>query len=149
MSYMDEIKNLLLEHFQDADVQVGDMTGTQDHLEIAIASAAFEGKALLQQHRMVMDVLKEKFEDKLHAVPSFPQCGFSANSVAILNTLGKGFKTYDILQDMEVRQGLKEYSQWPTFPQLYINGELIGGNDIITELYQNGELKEMVAKLEA
>lgn len=78
---------------------------------------------------------------------NFPQCGFSANSVAILKSLGKKFSTFDILQDMEIRQGLKEYSNWPTFPQLYINGQLVGGNDIITEMYQEGELQEALADI--
>lgn len=71
-----------------------------------------------------------------------PQCGFSANSVAILKHLGVAFKTFNILNDPEVRQGLKEYSNWPTYPQLYINGKLIGGNDVITEMYQSGDLQE-------
>lgn len=70
-----------------------------------------------------------------------PQCGFSANSVAILKHLGVPFKTFNILNDPEIRQGLKEFSNWPTYPQLYVNGKLIGGNDIITEMYQNGELQ--------
>lgn len=72
----------------------------------------------------------------------FPQCGFSANTTAILKHLGKSFTTFDILQDPEIRQGLKEFSNWPTFPQLFVNGKMIGGNDIITEMYENGELKE-------
>ncbi len=72
----------------------------------------------------------------------FPQCGFSANTVAILKHLGKSFTTFDILQDMDIRQGLKEYSNWPTFPQLYVNGKMIGGNDIITEMFESGELKD-------
>ena len=71
-----------------------------------------------------------------------PQCGFSANSIAILKHLGVSFKTFNILTDAEIRQGLKEYSNWPTYPQLYINSKLIGGNDIITEMYKNGELQE-------
>ena len=71
-----------------------------------------------------------------------PQCGFSANSVAILKHLGVSFKTFNILNDSDIRQGLKEYSNWPTFPQLYINSKLIGGNDIITEMHQSGELNE-------
>lgn len=73
-----------------------------------------------------------------------PRCGFSAQVVEILNRLGADFTTYDILDDEEVRQGLKEYSNWPTFPQLYINGDLIGGCDIVTEMYQNGELKALL-----
>ncbi len=73
-----------------------------------------------------------------------PQCGFSANTVAILRHLGKSFSTFDILQDMDIRQGLKEYSNWPTFPQLYIGGKLVGGNDIITEMYESGDLAEVL-----
>ncbi len=73
---------------------------------------------------------------------SAPQCGFSANSIAILKQLGVPFKTFNILNDPEIRNGLKEFSNWPTYPQLYVNGKLIGGNDIVTEMYQNGELQE-------
>ena len=72
----------------------------------------------------------------------FPQCGFSANTVAILKHIGTKFSTFDILQDMDIRQGLKEYSNWPTFPQLYLKGKLVGGNDIITEMYESGDLQE-------
>lgn len=74
----------------------------------------------------------------------FPQCGFSANTVAILKNLGVSFKTFDILKDMDIRQGVKEYSNWPTFPQLYFNNKLLGGNDIITEMFQTGDLKEVL-----
>jgi monothiol glutaredoxin len=75
---------------------------------------------------------------------SFPQCGFSANTVAILKHLGQKFSTFDILKDMDIRQGLKEYSNWPTFPQLYVNGQLIGGNDIVTEMFEDGELQTLL-----
>jgi len=74
------------------------------------------------------------------------KCGFSSQVVDVLNHLGVKFTTFDILEDEEVRQGLKEYSNWPTFPQLYHNGELVGGCDIITEMFQNGELKELLCK---
>jgi monothiol glutaredoxin len=73
-----------------------------------------------------------------------PQCGFSNNVVQILNTLGVPFETCDILADQEVRQGVKEYSNWPTIPQVYLNGEFLGGSDILIELYQKGELQQMV-----
>jgi monothiol glutaredoxin len=73
-----------------------------------------------------------------------PQCGFSNNVVQILNTLGVPYQTVDVLADSEIRQGIKEYSNWPTIPQIYINGEFIGGSDIAIELYQNGELQQMV-----
>lgn len=71
-----------------------------------------------------------------------PQCGFSANTSGILKHLGVPFKTFNILNDPEIRQGLKEFSNWPTYPQLYVGGKLIGGNDIITEMYKSGELQE-------
>jgi monothiol glutaredoxin len=73
-----------------------------------------------------------------------PQCGFSNNVVQILNVLGVPFETCDVLADPEVRSGIKEYSSWPTIPQVYINGEFVGGSDILIELYQSGELQQMV-----
>ena len=73
-----------------------------------------------------------------------PQCGFSNNVVQIINTLGVPYETFDILADQEIRQGIKEYSSWPTIPQIYIDGEFIGGSDIAIELYQSGELQQMV-----
>ncbi|HQT81122.1 MAG: monothiol glutaredoxin, Grx4 family [Ferrovum sp. 37-45-19] len=77
--------------------------------------------------------------------PDFPQCGFSANAVKILRQSGvNDFLAVDVLQDPEIRQGIKEYANWPTIPQLYINGEFVGGSDILTEMYQNGELKEIL-----
>ncbi|QSJ19537.1 Grx4 family monothiol glutaredoxin [Nostoc sp. UHCC 0702] len=72
-----------------------------------------------------------------------PQCGFSNNVVQILNTLGVPFETFDVLSDQEIRQGIKEYSNWPTIPQVYIDGEFIGGSDVLIELYQNGELQQL------
>ncbi len=74
--------------------------------------------------------------------PSMPQCGFSANVVGILNSIGANYKTFDVLSDWDIRDGVKQFSNWPTFPQLYVNGKLIGGNDVISELYDNGELEE-------
>ncbi|MBW4581523.1 MAG: Grx4 family monothiol glutaredoxin [Tildeniella nuda ZEHNDER 1965/U140] len=73
-----------------------------------------------------------------------PQCGFSNNVVQILNTLGVPFETVDVLADEEIRQGIKEYSSWPTIPQVYVDGQFVGGSDILIELYQKGELQEMV-----
>lgn len=75
---------------------------------------------------------------------SMPQCGFSANSVGILSSLGVPFTTFNILTDPEVRQGLKEISNWPTYPQVYVNKTLIGGNDILTEMHESGDLQKMV-----
>jgi monothiol glutaredoxin len=73
-----------------------------------------------------------------------PQCGFSNNVVQILNMLAVPYETVDVLADGEIRQGIKEYSNWPTIPQVYINGQFIGGSDILIELYQKGELQQMV-----
>ncbi|MEY2645075.1 MAG: hypothetical protein RLZZ611_1724 [Cyanobacteriota bacterium] len=74
-----------------------------------------------------------------------PQCGFSNNVVQILNALAVPFETFDVLSDMEIRQGIKEFSNWPTIPQVYLNGEFIGGSDILIELYNSGELRETLA----
>lgn len=73
-----------------------------------------------------------------------PQCGFSNNVVQMLNSLGVPYETVDVLADPEIRQGIKEYSSWPTIPQVYINGEFVGGSDIVYEMYQKGELQEKV-----
>ena len=74
-----------------------------------------------------------------------PQCGFSNNVVQILNALAVPFETFDVLSDMEVRQGIKEFSDWPTIPQVYVNGEFMGGSDILIEMYNSGELREKLA----
>ena len=78
---------------------------------------------------------------------SFPQCGFSGRAIQILHTLDAEFVTVDVLTNDAVRQGIKEYSNWPTIPQLYIKGEFIGGSDIMTEMYEAGELKQAVDSL--
>ena len=99
-----------------------------------------------------MDV-KERIEEQLSSndvllymkgTPDFPQCGFSGQTVAALNAVGKPYAFVNIFEDPEIREGLKEYSNWPTFPQLYVNGELIGGCDIALELYESGELAQIV-----
>jgi monothiol glutaredoxin len=74
----------------------------------------------------------------------FPQCGFSSRAVAILDHLGVSFETVDVLQDAEIRQGIKSYSDWPTIPQLYVKGEFIGGSDIMMEMYEAGELQQLL-----
>ena len=74
----------------------------------------------------------------------FPQCGFSSRAVAILDHLGVGFQTVDVLQDPEIRNGIKAYSDWPTIPQLYIKGEFVGGSDIMMEMFEAGELQKLL-----
>ena len=79
--------------------------------------------------------------------PKFPQCGFSATAVEILKRCGvQDYLAVDVLQDPEIRQGIKDYSNWPTIPQLYVNGEFVGGCDIMREMYQSGELQQVFAK---
>jgi monothiol glutaredoxin len=77
--------------------------------------------------------------------PLFPQCGFSSRAVAILNHLNVGFESVDVLQDQGIRQGIKEFSDWPTIPQLYVKGEFVGGSDIMMEMYESGELAQLLA----
>ena len=77
--------------------------------------------------------------------PDFPQCGFSARAVQVLRACGVDeFFSVDVLQDPEIRQGIKDYASWPTIPQLYVNGEFVGGSDIVTEMYQSGELQKLL-----
>ena len=74
----------------------------------------------------------------------FPQCGFSSRAVAILDRLGATYETVDVLQDPDIRQGIKEYSDWPTVPQLYVKGEFVGGSDIMMEMFESGELQKLL-----
>ena len=94
---------------------------------------------------------KQRIEQLIGSSPVFvfmkgsklmPQCGFSNNVVQILHSLGVPFETFDVLSDMEIRQGIKDYSNWPTIPQVYLGGEFIGGSDILIEMYNSGELRE-------
>ena len=97
----------------------------------------------------VNDRIKDQIENNpvllyMKGTPDFPQCGFSGQAVAALNAIGKPYSFVNIFEDDEIRQGLKAYSNWPTFPQLYVKGELIGGSDIVIEMYHSGELKELL-----
>ena len=76
--------------------------------------------------------------------PLFPQCGFSSRAIQILDHLEAAYETVDVLQDQEIRQGIKAYSDWPTVPQLYVRGEFVGGSDIMMEMFESGELKDLV-----
>ncbi len=108
----------------------------------------------VEQHTQVPDVdVNSRIEEQLKShdillymkgTPDFPQCGFSGQTVAALNAIGKPFSFVNIFEDQEVREGLKTYSNWPTFPQLYVKGEFIGGCDIVIEMYQSGELKDLL-----
>ena len=80
----------------------------------------------------------------MKGTPLFPQCGISSRAVAILDHCGVGYEGVDVLQDMEIRQGIKGFSDWPTIPQLYVKGEFVGGSDIMREMYESGELQQML-----
>jgi monothiol glutaredoxin len=81
----------------------------------------------------------------MKGTPLFPQCGFSSRAIAILDRLDASYETVDVLQDPEIRQGIKAYSDWPTIPQLYVKGEFVGGSDIMMEMFESGELQQLVA----
>ena len=84
----------------------------------------------------------------MKGTPLFPQCGFSSRAVAILEHCGVDFESVDVLQDMEIRHGIKSFSDWPTIPQLYVKGEFVGGSDIMMEMYQAGELQQLLDEAE-
>jgi len=84
----------------------------------------------------------------MKGTPLFPQCGFSSRVIAILDHVGVTFESVDVLQDQEIRQGIKAFSDWPTIPQLYIKGEFVGGSDILMEMFEAGELQEMISQAE-
>jgi monothiol glutaredoxin len=79
----------------------------------------------------------------MKGTPLFPQCGFSSRAIAILDHCGVAYESVDVLQDMEIRQGIKSFSDWPTIPQLYVKGEFIGGSDIMMEMFEAGELQQL------
>jgi monothiol glutaredoxin len=92
---------------------------------------------LVKGHRVVLF---------MKGTAQFPQCGFSGRAIQVLKAAGvTEFKTFNVLEDEEVRQGIKDYAQWPTIPQLYVNGEFVGGSDIVMEMYQSGELQQLLA----
>jgi monothiol glutaredoxin len=82
----------------------------------------------------------------MKGTPLFPQCGFSSKAIAILDHLGVQYESVDVLQDMEIRQGIKSYSDWPTIPQLYVKGEFVGGSDIMMEMFEDGELQQLLSQ---
>jgi monothiol glutaredoxin len=95
--------------------------------------------------RIKQDIADNEIVLYMKGTPVFPQCGFSAAVVQVLTHLGVKFKGIDILTDPSLRQGIKEFSNWPTIPQLYVKGEFVGGCDIVREMYQSGELQQLLA----
>ena len=107
-------------------------TGTAVNVTDATAPLNDQIKSLIESGSVVL---------MMKGIPDAPQCGFSANVVGLLNHINVKFNAFNILSDQDLRQGIKDYSNWPTYPQLYKNGTLVGGNDIIMELYESGELE--------
>ena len=97
------------------------------------------------QNRIADIVGKNDIVLFMKGTPLFPQCGFSSRAIAILDRLEAKYETVDVLQDQEIRQGIKEYSDWPTVPQLYVRGEFVGGSDIMMEMFESGELQQLLA----
>ena len=97
------------------------------------------------QARIADDVKSNDVLLYMKGTPAFPQCGFSAVTVQILSHVGVKFKAVNVLEDADVREGIKAYSNWPTIPQLYVKGEFVGGSDIMMEMYQSGELQQLFA----
>jgi len=98
------------------------------------------------KQRIENDIKNNKVMLYMKGTIEEPQCGFSAQVVSVLKTYDVPFETFNILEDDDIRQGIKEYSDWPTVPQLYVNGEFVGGCDILTEMHSNGELGEVLGK---
>jgi monothiol glutaredoxin len=103
----------------------------------------------------IQDVIKKQVSENrvvlyMKGTPDFPQCGFSANAVGILHACGVNEPyTVNVLENPDIRQGIKEYANWPTIPQLYVNGEFVGGSDIVAEMYKSGELRKLLEKAPA
>lgn len=100
----------------------------------------------------IQDIIKQQITENtvvlyMKGTPQFPQCGFSSKAASILKACGVvGFAGVNVLENPDIRQGIKDFSNWPTIPQLYINGEFVGGSDIMTEMYESGELQELLGK---
>lgn len=102
----------------------------------------------------IHETIKKQIADNavilyMKGTPQFPQCGFSSRAVQILQSCEVEFATVNVLDDADIRQGIKEVSNWPTIPQLYIKGEFVGGSDILAEMYESGELQELVKEIKA
>lgn len=96
--------------------------------------------------RIKQQVEKDRIVLYMKGTPALPQCGFSQVTAEILRRLGVKFQAYDVLQDAALREGIKQYANWPTIPQLYVDGEFVGGCDIVRSMYESGELQKLVSE---
>ena len=120
--------------------QLGLLSGNDTAATVAAAAAAASSTGTSLDERLKALIHRAPVMIFMKGLPSQPKCGFSRTMVQILDTLGVAYDSFDILTDEEVRQGLKQYSDWPTYPQLYVHGELMGGLDIVQEMYDDGTL---------
>jgi monothiol glutaredoxin len=117
------------------------------HLASILAVSCGRGVEIVDVTQRIQEQLKShNVVLYMKGTPDFPQCGFSASVVRTLEACGAEFAYVNIFEDPELREALKRYSNWPTYPQLYIGGELVGGSDIVTEMYQKGELQQLLAE---
>ena len=156
-----EIESLIKEALSDAQVEIQDLAGDGNHYSATITSSEFSGKSKIEQHKMVYNSLKGKIMDDqtknliqshiddnevclfMKGTPDAPQCGFSMAVSNVLKHLNVNFKGINVLDDEDIREGIKNYSDWPTIPQLYVKNEFIGGCDIVKEMFEKGELKKL------
>eukprot|EP01037_Dinobryon_pediforme_P017893 gene17892-18124_t len=152
----------------DAQIEIRDLAGDGDHYSATVISSAFKGKTRVAQHQMVYAALQGQMGGKsriryevyvmsiqerikaqvsendvvvfMKGTPQFPMCGFSGQVVQILDHVGVPYIGVNVLEDAELRQGIKDFANWPTIPQLYVKGEFLGGCDIVREMFQSGEL---------
>ena len=159
---IEEIKRLIKEDIPDATIEIKDLMGDSNHYSATIKSSKFNNLNKIEQHKLVYKSLKGKrkimeINDKIKKLindnevclfmkgtPDSPQCGFSMAVSNVLKHLNVNFKGVNVLEDPNLRQGIKDYSDWPTIPQLYIKNEFIGGCDIVKEMFEKGELKKFL-----
>ena len=137
-------------NMEDAEVTNSDMTNSEELTQEDVGdSNEMTGPDNIRGSRDAMEFIDQIIKNNeivifMKGTPMQPMCGFSYNAAGILSTFGKPFAHVDVIADAEVRQAIKEYSQWPTLPQVYINQEFIGGSDILTQMYQDGSLKSEI-----
>ena len=162
---IEDIKKLIKESLPDAIIEIKDLMGDNNHYQATIKSSQFNNLSKIEQHKLVYKSLKGKMGNELHALslkekietlindndvclfmkgtPDSPQCGFSMAVSNVLKHLNVNYKGINVLEDEKLRQGIKDFSDWSTIPQLYVKKEFIGGCDIVKEMFEKGELKKL------
>ena len=145
-----EIEAMIRAALPDARVAVDDLAGDGAHYAATVVSTRTGDHTMSETTSATQRIQKDISDNRVMLFMKgnalFPQCGFSARVVQILSHLGVPFQTANVLEDAALREGIKQYSQWPTIPQLYVDGEFVGGCDIITEMFQSGELEKLLTE---